>query len=139
METEKLAEKLETADSLDDFLDEYGEHCIEGFSFIECFQKLNKVKKVRKADIVERSTLPKGYAYELFRGEKRPSRDKVLMISFGLLLDVPETQLLLRHSGYNPLTPKVRRDATVLYALTHHLKIHDLNDMLGENSLDPLL
>ncbi len=139
METEKLVEKLETADSLEEYLDTFGAHCNEAFSFSRCFEMLFKAKGLKKMDVLERSQVEHVYAHEMIRGKRKPSRDKVLMMAFGLMLDIPETQLILRHSGYSPLSPKLRRDAIILYALTHAVGVPDLNTMLDEKDLAPLL
>lgn len=135
METEKLVEKLETAYTLEEYLDEFGEHCSEEFSFSSCFEMLYRKKGFKKMDVLERSNLERVYAHEIIRGKRKPSRDKVLMMAFGLCLDVPEAQLLLRHSGYSPLSPKLRRDAVILFSLAHSVGIADLNILLEESEL----
>lgn len=139
METEKLVESLERVDTIDAYLDAYGAHCNEGFSFSEYFDVLFREKKLKKMEILERSGLERSYAHEIIRGSKRPSRDKVVLMAFGMRLTIQEAQQLLRHSGFNPLTPKVRRDAVVLFALTHGLTVIATNELLEENGLDLLL
>ena len=139
METEKLVQRLEQADTIDAYLDAYGSHCNEGFSFSECFDMLFREKNIKKMEILERAGIEHSYAHEIIRGSKKPSRDKVALMSFGMRLTVQETQLLLRHSGFNPLTPKVRRDAVILFALTHGLTVIATNELLEENGLDLLI
>lgn len=138
MKTEKLVEKLESSGSIEEYLDVYGEHCTMAFSFSECFQMLFEKKKLKKMEVLDRSQVERVYAHEIIRGKRNPSRDKVLMMSFGMLLSVPEAQLLLRHSGHSPLTPKVRRDAVMLFALAHGVGLMDMNDMLADNNLTEL-
>ena len=135
METEKLVEKLESSGSIEEYLDAFGEYCTQTFSFSECFQMLFEKKKLKKMEVLDRSQVERVYAHEIIRGKRNPSRDKVLMMSFGMILTVPEAQLLLRHSGHNPLTPKVRRDAVMLFALAHGVGLMDMNDMLEDNDL----
>ncbi len=139
METERLVESLKQAHTIDAYLDAYGSHCNEGFSFSECFEVLFREKKLKKMEIIERSGLEHSYAHEIIRGSKRPSRDKVVLMAFGMRLAIQEAQLLLRHSGFSPLTPKVRRDAVVLFALSHGLTVLATNELLEENGLDLLL
>jgi len=138
METEKLVEKLQTADSLDDYLDEFGEHCLEGFSFSECYKMLARKKNVKNLAVFDLGQVDRSYGYEIVKGKKKPSRDKVIKICFGLQLSIPEAQLLLRHSGFSPLTPKARRDATVMFALAHGVNLMNANDMLYDNQYEIL-
>ncbi len=138
METEKLVEQLTYAESLEDYLEDFGELCEEQVSFHACFSSLFQKKGLRKMDVLERSQVERVYAHELIRGKRRPSRDKVVMMSFGLKLSVPEAQLLLRHSGFSPLTPKVRRDAVLLFGISHGLGVSDTNCMLDDAGLATL-
>jgi hypothetical protein len=138
METEKLVEKIESSKSIEDYLGAFGEHCSEAFSFSECFQALFEKKKLKKMEVLDRSQIEHVYGHEIIRGKRNPSRDKVLMMSFGMLLTVPETQLLLRHSGHSPLTPKVRRDAVILFSLSHGVKLPDMNELLMDNEMPEL-
>ena len=135
METVKLVEKLESFDSIDDYLDAFGDYCSEAFSFSECFQELFEKKKLKKMEVLDRAHIERVYGHEIIRGKKNPSRDKVLLMSFGMLLTVPEAQMLLRHSGHSPLTPKVRRDAVILFALAHGVNWSDMNELLMDNGL----
>lgn len=138
METEKLMEKLEQVYSFEDYLQSCGTHCMEGFSFSSCFEQLYQQKKLRKMDVIERSLVAAGYAHQMIRGVKRPSRDKVIMFAIGMRLAIPEAQLLLRHSGFSPLSPKLRREAIVLFGVAHELDVRTVNDMLDENGFEIL-
>lgn len=138
METEKLVEKLEKADSIDEYLDAYSSQCVSEFSFCSCFSMFFNKKNLKKMDIIERSQIERVYAHEIIRGKKKPSRDKVIMMSIGLRLTVPEAQLLLKHSGFNTLTPKLRRDAIILFCIVHKLEILEINILLDNNELECL-
>ena len=88
--------------------------------------------------IIERSLIARSYAHQVIRGTKKPSRDKVVMLSIGMRLTIPETQLLLRHSGFSPLSPKQLRDAVSLFAIAHGLEVWELNGLLEENGFEIL-
>lgn len=138
METEKLVEQLEKVYSFEDYLYSCGTHCGEGFSFCTCFDMLYRQKKLKKMEIIERSLIARSYAHQIIRGTKNPSRDKVVMLSIGMRLTIPETQLLLRHSGFSPLSPKQLRDAVSLFAIAHGLEVWELNGLLEENGFEIL-
>ena len=84
-------------------------------------------------DVVIACNLDRSYGYQLFNGTRRPSREFLLRLA--LLL---KAQRLLKIAGRQPLYARSRRDAAVLYALTHRLtaeKTDELLESLGEEAL----
>ena len=47
--------------------------------------------------------MPRNYAYQLFNGTRKPSRDKVIQLAFGFGLSVDDTQELLKVARQAPL------------------------------------
>ena len=89
-------------------------------------------------DVVVRCNMDRSYAYQLFNGTRRPSRDFLLRLALLLKLGEDEAQRLLKIAGRQPLYARSRRDAAVLYALTHRLtaeKTDELLESLGEGAL----
>lgn len=89
-------------------------------------------------DIIRRCNLDRNYGYQLFNGTRRPTRDVLMILSLELGLREREAQRLLQLAGRAPLYARCRRDAAVLYGLSHHLspaEVHDLLLELGEPGL----
>ena len=89
-------------------------------------------------DVAVRCNLDRSYAYQLFNGTRRPSRGFLLRLALLLKLGEDEAQRLLKIAGRQPLYARSRRDAAVLYALTHRLtaeKTDELLESLGEETL----
>ena len=97
-------------------------------------------KGLEKADVWRGSGLTKGYAYEIMSGKstKNFSRDKVIMLCFGLKLTVDEAQQLLKKSGYAPLYARDTRDSIIIFSLENHINIVSTNIKLGEYNLEIL-
>ena len=95
-------------------------------------------KGLEKADVWHDSGLTKGYAYEIMSGKstKNISRDKVIMICFGLKLTVDEAQQLLKKSGYAPLYARDTRDSIIIYSLEHNISIVNTDIKLSEYNLE---
>ena len=93
-------------------------------------------KELPKAEVIARSGIETHYAYQIFSGSKTPTRDKVLMLCVGLGLGAEEAQQLLKVTGYAQLYGKDERDNVILFGLTKHLSIIDLNDLLYEMHLE---
>ena len=79
------------------------------------------------------------YVYKVFSGERKPSRDVLIAVSFGLGISFEETQLLLRISKFAILDSRDKRDSVVIYGLMNGLSVFDTNDALAENSLLTLI
>ena len=88
-------------------------------------------------DIVVACNLDRSYGYQLFNGTRRPSRELLLRLALLLKLG-EEAQRLLKIAGRQPLYARNRRDAAVLYALTHGLTAEETDELLeslGEGAL----
>lgn len=87
-------------------------------------------KKLSRAKVARDSLLDRAYVYQIFSGEKTPSRDKLIALSFGLRLSDQETQKMLKLSGNRELYARDARDALILYAIQHKQTIMQTNDLL---------
>ena len=72
-------------------------------------------------------------------GEKKPSRDKLIAITFGLHLPAEETQRTLKLGGYSELYARVARDAVILFAVSHEKDIWETDSLLHDNGFPTLL
>lgn len=89
-------------------------------------------------DLIRRCNLERSYGYQLFNGTRRPTRDVLMVLSLELGLSVEEARRLFEIAGRPPLYARRRRDAAVLYGLSHGLSpadVHELLLELGEEGL----
>lgn len=96
-------------------------------------EMLLREKQLTKADVVRDSEIDRKYLYQIFSGEKNPSRDKLIALAFGLHLSKEETQTMLKVSGKGELYPRRERDSIILFALNKRMNIFDTNDLLYEH------
>ncbi len=87
---------------------------------------------VSVGDIVVRCGLDRSYAYQLFNGTRRPTRNFLLLLSLALGLEEPEAQRLLKIAGRPPLYARDRRDAAALYALSRGLSPEKADALLRD-------
>lgn len=135
--TEELNHQIEEATNIEDFLNANREFMLSG-SLSQHLTALLAEKKIRKADVVRGSLLDRAYVYQIFSGERRPSRDKLLALSFGLRLTADETQKMMKLSGNRELYARDERDAIILFALQHHKTIMETNELLDANQMPAL-
>lgn len=132
------ANNLLNATNIEDFLAENQEYMLD-LTFPEYLMLLLRKKKRKRAAVVRDSGLEKAYVYQIFNGKKRPSRDKLIAIAFGLHLNSEETQRMLKLGGCSELYPRVARDAVILFAIQRGMDIATTDDLLYNNRFPTLL
>lgn len=107
--------------------------------FTEYLKQLIDRHKIHKTELVMQTGLSKSYVYAILSGERRPpSRNRVILMALAVKATLEEAQNLLIYSEYNPLSPKVQRDAAIIFAIEQHLNSMQLADLLFDLSLEPL-
>jgi predicted transcriptional regulator len=98
---------------------------------------LNKLlikKDLKKSEVVKGSNLHRSYVYEIFNGDKIPSRDKIIAIAFGMHLALEETQQLLKRCGHRELYSRDRRDSIIMFAINKEKSLIDCNILLSDST-----
>ncbi|MBR5093904.1 MAG: helix-turn-helix transcriptional regulator [Oscillospiraceae bacterium] len=135
--TDDLQQELMASEDLDRFLSE-NEDSFEAEGAGPMLRRLYETSDISKAELARRSGMSTVYLYQVFSGSRRPSRDRMLCLCFGLGCPLETIQKLLKKSGYSPLYPKIRRDVVILYAFDKGLTLQQVNDRLfqaGEETL----
>lgn len=127
--TDELRHEITMATDMEDYLTRNQEHLLKD-SLSEHLHMLLTEKNLRRADVIRGSLLGRAYVYRIFAGDKIPSRDKLIALSFGLKLSEKETQKMLKLSGNRELYARDKRDALILFALQRNMSIMDANGML---------
>ena len=107
--------------------------------FTDYLKQLIDRNGIHKTELVMQTGLSKSYVYAILSGERRPpSRNRVILMALAVKATLEEAQNLLIYSEYNPLSPKVQRDAAVIFAIEQQLSSLQLTDLLFDLNLDPL-
>lgn len=135
--TDDLLERLLKSASPEAYLKE---QLLEEKTLHEYADELLQARGLRKADVVRDSGLNQTYCYELLSGKKRkPDRDVVIKLAFGLHCDLLQTQRLLRRAGVSELWSKVERDAIIIHCIERGLTVLQVDDMLYRMGYDTLV
>lgn len=132
-----LDDELKNADDIDTFLKLNKKNMIPHNLPIH-LDMLLREKGLRKADVVRDSGLDRKYLYQIFSGEKTPSRDKLIALAFGLHLTDEEAQTMLKVSGNRELYVRDERDIIILFALRKKMNISEVNGLLFDHGFDLL-
>ena len=136
--TRALNDKLQKAENLGDFLESNQENMLT-LTLSEYLSQQLYQKDLRVADVVRDSGLTKSYVHQIFNGEKKPSRNILIAIAFGLHLSAEETQRMLKLGGCSELYTRTERDALILFAIHHGKSISETDDDLYKRGFDTLL
>ena len=135
--TGKLQEELMRVPDLDRFLAD-NEKNFNTRSMAENIEELFQKKNISKSALAKQSAMSEVYLHQVFAGRRKPSRNRILCLCFGLSATLEETQTLLKQCGYAQLFPRDRRDAIIIYGIVHHMDLFAVNDKLyveGEESI----
>ena len=135
--TDTLQQELMSTNNLDRFLVENGDS-FRDVPLQEAIQRIFDEKGMSKAQLAKQSGISEVYLPQLFSGRRFPSRSRLLCLCFGLGATVDEAQSLLQQARHAPLYSRDRRDAIIIFALSHHMTLFEVNDKLFTENLDTL-
>ncbi|MCL2109406.1 MAG: hypothetical protein FWH20_08710 [Oscillospiraceae bacterium] len=136
--TDSLMQKLLKTSSIDRFIRRYNEKTTGVTEFHEYITSLLQEKNTDHLTIIKNADIERNYGLQLFKGIRKPSRDKVLQLALAFGLDLEETQKLLTIARKSALYPKIERDAVVIFALRKKYCVLDIQSTLHELGI-PLL
>ena len=135
--TDTLQQELMSTNNLDRFLTE-NDASFRDVPLQEAIQCIFDEKGMSKAQLAKQSGISGVYLHQLFAGRRFPSRSRLLCLCFGLGATVDEAQSLLQQARHAPLYSRDRRDAIIIFALSHHMTLFEVNDKLFTENLDTL-
>lgn len=131
---ELLAELMEAPDARS-FVEE---NRLPGRTLPEYLALLLNEKRLVRSEVVRAAGINDTFGYQIFKGQRRPSRDYVIALAFALGLTLKEADRLMQTAGVNGLYCKDRRDAIVIYCLVHGSTLQETDEelyCLGERTI----
>ena len=127
--TDDLKQELMERASLDQYITENEAYFVET-DLTEVLARLYERCGLSKAELARQAEMSEVYLHQVFSGRRRPSRDRLLCLCFGLGAGLEEANLLLKGMGYAPIYPRLKRDAIISHGLLHHTPLAEINDKL---------
>jgi len=134
--TNELLNQLKNASDIESFFKAHEDKFLNK-STSDYLNELIQIKNIN-ISVVAKDSGAGEYVYKIFKGDRKPSRDVLLSIAFGMKLSLEETQFLLRLSKFAILDSRDKRDSTIIYAIMHDLSVFQLDDVLDNNGLTTL-
>ena len=125
--TEELLEELLASPSPTKFVKK---HHLANQTLSELLNAFLEEKGLARADVIRAAALNETFGYQIFMGQRNPSRNKVLQIAFAMRLNLRETNCILRAAGASDLYCKNRRDAIIIFCLDKGYRLQKTNEEL---------
>lgn len=125
--TDELLKELLDAPSPDAFTQK---HDLTNRSLSEYLQQLLREHGLKRAEVIREANLNSTFGYQIFTGQRQASRNKVLQLAFAMHLPLHEANRLLQAANVNELYCKNRRDAIMIFCLSHGCGLQDTNEEL---------
>lgn len=129
--TAQLLDALKKDNNIKYFLSSNKDEFINS-SLAQYLNELLIEKNIDKARAIENANLNTQYGYQIFAGQKNPSRDKLLQLAFGMELDLKSAQHLLNTAGVSELYPRNQRDSIIIFAFNNSLSLMECEELLDE-------
>lgn len=133
--TEELLSELLDAPTIDGFV---AKNTLGHRKLGEYLEELLEQKGLKRSQVVHMANLNETFGYQIFTGQRNPSRNKVLQIAFAMALSLRETNRALEAAGVSSLYSKDRRDAIIIFCLDRGCSLQKVNEELyrfGEETL----
>lgn len=125
-----------TEDLLNELLDSpdpaafASKHKLACRSLPDYLQQLLDERGLRRPEVVRQAGINPTFGYQIFVGQRNPSRNKLLQLAFAMKLSLRETNRLLQAGGCNELYCKNRRDAIIIFCIDRGCSLQKVNEEL---------
>lgn len=113
-------------------------HRLTTRSMADYLNQLLSERELSRSEVIRKAGLNETFGYQIFMGQRGAGRDKVLQLAFAMGLSLKETNRLLQSGGHNELYCKNRRDAIIIFCLTHEESLQKTDEELyrfGEKTI----
>lgn len=133
--TDDLLKILKNKNDVNDYLKENQAELLSK-DLVQMLEHLCKTHKITKAKAIEKSKVERHYAYQIFNGTKKPSRDRLIMLCIGIDCNLDEIKKALSIIGYSPLYPRDERDSVIIFGILHKIGVIKINHLLDDRKLE---
>ena len=70
--------------------------------------------------------------YDVLNGKKAPLKRHIIKIGLAMKLSLEEINDLLRLAGHKSLYVKIREDSIILFGITHHKSVSEIDALLAQ-------
>lgn len=135
--TDNLFFMLENENNITENWEYISEH-MDALPFHKYLEKLISERNISIPELGVKALLSRSFTYQIFSGDRVPSRDIILRIALALEFSLDDTQRLLKLADRGVLYPKIKRDAVIIYSINNKSGLYKTDETLvslGQESL----
>lgn len=135
--TDNLFFMLENEKNITEKWESVSKH-MDALPFHKYLETLISERNISIPDLGVKALLSRSFTYQVFSGDRVPSRDIILRTALALNILLDETQRLLKLADRGALYPKIKRDAVIIYGINNKLGLYKTDEILvslGQESL----
>lgn len=129
--TDELLAEIKESTEIKSFLAENDEY-IKNLTLTQYLDILIEEKNITRKEVINNSELNYTYGYQILNGTRKPTKDKLLQICFGMKATPDEANRILVLANAGGLYSKNRRDCVIIFALEKKLSLTQANELLYE-------
>ncbi len=137
LDTELLKRRYAEDDDLDKFLRENINYFNEDKLYVVLINILDKAG-YRIKDVINNTYIDSSYIYQIFRGDREPSRNKLIQILIFFKLPVFEVNRILKIAGRSPLYIKNIRDVIIMHGIEKEMSLDQIEELLIDRDMESL-
>lgn len=106
--------------------------------FHEYLYSIASERNINIRDLSVKVLLSRSFTYQIFSGDRVPSRNIIIRIAVALGASLDQTQRLLKLADRGALYPKNKRDSAIIYAILNNYSLYEADELLvslGQESL----
>lgn len=127
--TQNLLNLLQSTKDIDNYITQNNDDFLD-IEFLPLVNEYLANKGITKYRLFQNVHIDINYGYQILNGSRKPNRNKILQLAFGLTLSLEETQLLLMSAKEPPLYVRNRRDSIIIFGLNNQLSLLDIEEIL---------
>lgn len=136
--TDNLFFMLENEKNITENWESVSEH-MDALPFRKYLDTIISERNLSIPDVGVKALLSRSFTYQIFSGDRVPSRNIILRIALALELSLDDTQRLLKLADRGALYPKIKRDAVIIYGINNRLGLYKTDETLLSLGLESVL
>lgn len=135
--TDNLFLMLENEKNITENWESVSKH-MDALPFHKYLEELISERNISIPDIAVKALLSRSFTYQIFSGDRIPSRNIIVRIALALEFSLDDTQRLLKLADRGALYPKIKRDAVIIYGINNKSGLYKTDEILislGQESL----
>lgn len=136
--TDNLFFMLENEKNITENWESISEH-MDALPFRKYLDTIISERNLSIPDVGVKALLSRSFTYQIFSGDRVPSRNIILRIALALELSLDDTQRLLKLADRGALYPKIKRDAVIIYGINNRLGLYKTDETLLSLGLESVL